>query len=228
MQRTLAAALLLPVLVAPASDTRAAAHPLFQEGTNYVLLTPSQPTTVPAGTVEVMEVFSYACIACNGFQPLMERLQQAMPPNARVVLLPASFNPNEDWAVFQRAYLAARSLGIAERTHQAMFDAIWKTGELSIMDPATHRLKQKMPSLADVARWYARVAGVDVGAFFSTASSFIVEMQAQAADDKITAMQVPGTPCIVVNGKYRILNESLHDSDEWIELVKYLVAKESH
>ena len=34
--------------------------------------------------------------------------------------------------MFQRAYLAAQSLGIAERTHQAMFDAVWKTGEESL------------------------------------------------------------------------------------------------
>lgn len=225
MQRILAAGL---IVLAGAAALDAHAARAFAEGTNYVLVTPIQPTTVPAGTVEVMEVFSYGCIACNRFQPVMEKLQRALPPNARLVLLPASFNPSEDWPMFQRAYLAARSLGVAERTHQAMFDAIWKTGELSITDPATHRLRQPLPSLEDAARWYARVAGVDPGTFLSTAKSFVVEMQAQAADDKIAALQVPGTPCIVVNGKYRVLNDSVRDADDFIELVNYLVAKESH
>jgi len=38
---------------------------------------------------------------------------------------------------------------------------------------------------------------------------------------------VPGTPCIVVNGKYRIEMSSLRSSDELIDVVKYLVNKES-
>jgi thiol:disulfide interchange protein DsbA len=47
------------------------------------------------------------------------------------------------------------------------------------------------------------------------------------ADGQITAMQVPSTPTLVVNGKYRINNENLTRDDDIIELVKYLVARES-
>lgn len=226
MQRIAAPGLLVLAALAPAFAAPAAHS--FAEGTNYVLISPAQPTTVPAGTVEVMEVFSYGCIACNRFQPVVEQLKRALPSNARLVLLPASFNADEDWPMFQRAYLAARALGVDERTHQAMFDAIWKSGELSILDPATHRLRRPPPSLEDAARWYARVAGVDAGTFLSTAKSFIVDMQARSADKQIGAMEVPSTPCFVINGKYRIINDSVHDTEELLELVNYLVAKESH
>ena len=50
----------------------------------------------------------------------------------------------------------------------------------------------------------------------------------RAADAQITAMQVPGTPCIVVNGKYRVNLESLRSPDDVIGVVRYLVDKESH
>jgi hypothetical protein len=40
-------------------------------------------------------------------------------------------------------------------------------------------------------------------------------------------MQVSGTPTLVVNGKYRVNNENLSGGDEIIELVKFLVARES-
>ncbi len=123
-------------------------------GTHYVVLEPAQPTTVPAGKVEVMEVFSYACPFCNKFQPVMHQLERTLPKNAQMVYLPASFNPSEDWPMFQRAYFAAQALGIADRTHQAMFDAVWKTGELAILDPASNRLKQPLPSIEDAARSY--------------------------------------------------------------------------
>ena len=50
-------------------------------------------------------------------------------------------------------------------------------------------------------------------------------MKMREADQQIMAMRIPGTPCIVVDGKYRIRMGSLHSPDELIPLVKYLVAK---
>jgi thiol:disulfide interchange protein DsbA len=199
----------------------------WTQGRNYVLLTPAQPTQVPAGKVEVMEVFSYACPACNGFQPVVEQLKRSLPPNAQMVFLPAAFNPSEDWPMFQRAYFAAQSLGIAERTHQGMFDAVWMTGELAVSDPATHRLRSPQPSIEDAARCYQRMTGVKPEVFLTAAQSFAVDVKIRAANAQIAAMQVPSTPCIVVNGKYRVILDSLSGADDLIDLVRYLVARES-
>jgi len=199
----------------------------WSEGTHYVRLAPPQQTTVPAGKVEVMEVFSYACPACNAFQPVMEKLRHALPPNAQLTFLPAAFNPAEDWPMFQRAYLAAQALGIAERTHQAMFDAVWKTGELAVTTPGTNRLKDPLPSIADAARFYARVAGVNPQQFIAMANSFGIDSKIRAADAQVLAMHVDSTPTLIVNGKYRVLRDSVTGNDQLIELVKYLVARES-
>jgi hypothetical protein len=38
----------------------------------------------------------------------------------------------------QRATCTAQALGILDKTHDAMFDAVCKTGELAISDPKTH------------------------------------------------------------------------------------------
>ena len=191
----------------------------LNEGTHYVRLAPPQQTTVPAGKVEVMEVFSYACPACNAFQPVMEKLRRVLPPNAQLTFLPAAFNPSEDWPMFQRAYLAAQALGIAERTHQAMFDAVWKTGELAVTTPGSNRLKDPLPSIAD--------AGIDPQQFLSMANSFGIDSKIRAADAQILAMHVDSTPTLIVNGKYRVVRDALSGDDQLIELVKYLVARES-
>ena len=50
--------------------------------------------------------------------------------------------------------------------------------------------------------------------------------QMRAADEQIMIMQVPGTPCIVVNGRYRIA-DSVRAADQLIPLVRFLVAKDS-
>jgi protein dithiol oxidoreductase (disulfide-forming) len=218
-----AAALFVVLAFLAAQNVRAADR--WVEGRDYVLLSPPQSTSVPTGKIEVMEVFSYGCSGCNTFQPVMNRLRHSLPANAQIVLLPASWNSGEDWPMFQRAFFTAQSLGIAERTHQGIFNAVWKTGELAVSDPATNRLKHPQPSLEDAARCYARISGVKPEAFLATANSFAIDMKMSAADKQIVAMQVPGTPCIVVNGKYRAITPG--NEQDVIDLVRFLVSKAS-
>ena len=214
---------LLAVLALTIAASAQAAN--WEAGRQYTVLPQPQRTTVPAGKVEVMEVFSYGCPACNHFRPTMKKLKAALPANAQLVYLPASWNQAENWPNLQRAFLTAQSLGVAEKTHEAMYDAVWNTGELGIYD-ADNKLKRDLPTMEDIAKFYQRTAGVKPADFLATARSFGIDVKARAADGQIMAMQVPSTPTLVVNGKYRINNDGLGEQDI-IELVKFLVAKES-
>ncbi len=49
----------------------------------------------------------------------------------------------------------------------------------------------------------------------------------KAADALILAYRVDRTPTIIVNGKYRVTTESAGGTNQVIDLVKYLVAKET-
>jgi hypothetical protein len=118
----------------PAPAPSAAAAPKWIEGRNYFPIRPARPTGLPAGKVQVTEVFSYACPACNQFQPSMRKLEHSVPGNVVINFLPASFNSAEDWPMFQLAYVTAQTLGIADKAHDAMFDAVWTTGELGTTD----------------------------------------------------------------------------------------------
>jgi protein dithiol oxidoreductase (disulfide-forming) len=201
----------------------------FEAGRHYAVLPQAQRTHVAPGKVEVMEVFSYGCPACNHFRPLMQKLKQELPPNAQMVYLPASWNAAEAWPLFQRAYLTAQSLGVADKAHEAMFDAIWTTGELGVADKATNQLKRKedLPKIEDAARFYQRVTGVKAADFVAASKSFGVDLKVRQADRQINDMQVTGTPTLVVNGKYRVNNDSVKSGEELIAVVKFLVAKES-
>lgn len=216
-----ALALLCAVSVAGAQS------PQWQEGKNYIPVTPPQPVSVPAGMVEVTEVFSYACPACNGFYPMMDRLRSALGADVVVDYVAAGFHPSEDWAVFQRAYYAAKDLGIAAKTHDAMFDAVWKTGQLQTMDRKRGRMKSPLPSIEDVAQWYHQKTGVSTRVFLSAAHSSDVDLQVQQADHYIMACQVEGTPTIIVNGRYRVDPNLAGGFERTIELVKWLVARQA-
>jgi thiol:disulfide interchange protein DsbA len=217
----------LLALLALAMATQAPAA-TYESGKHYTLLPQPQRTNVPAGKVEVMEVFSYGCPACNKFLPAMKKLKATLPANAQVTYLPASWNAAENWPLFQRMYLTAQTLGVAEKAHDEVFKAIWMTnGELSIVEADGQRLKKKLPTIEDAAKFYQRVTGYKAADFVAAAKSFSIDMKMRQADAQIIAMRVSGTPTIIVNGKYRVNNESLESTDAMIDVVKFLVAKES-
>ena len=198
---------------------------VWTEGVNYFLIQPARAPSVPAGKVEVTEVFSYACPACNIFQPIMHKLKQAMPANVVVDYLPAAFNPAEDWPMFQLAYVTAQTLGIAERSHEAMYDAVWTTGELATTDGNT--LKSRMPTIEDAARFYQKQAGVPAAKFLETAKSFGVDTQVRHDEDLMKAYAIDSTPTVVVNGKYRVTPQLAGGAQQMVDLVVFLVHKES-
>jgi thiol:disulfide interchange protein DsbA len=226
------AVLLLASLDANAAGQAASAAPAntaaprWVEGRNYYLIQPPRPTGLPAGKVEVTEVFSYACPACNQFQPYMRKLKQTLPSNVVVDYVPASFNASEDWPMFQLAYVTALTLGVAEPTHDAMFDAVWTTGELATTD-SSGALKTRMPTIEDAAGFYEKHAGIPAAKFIAASKSFGADSQVRIAEEKIKQYGVDRTPTVIVNGKYRLVVASAGGDEQMIELVTWLVAKES-
>ncbi len=232
MKQLICAALALLAFQSIARAADAPASTQWVEGRNYFLIKPPQTPDVPAGKVEVTEVFSYACPACNAFLPTMQKLKAALPPNAVLDYVPAAFNPAEDWPMFQQAYCTAQALGIADATHVAVFDAVWGSGELAVVDSASGRLKSHVPTIEDAARFYEKHAHVPAAKFLSTAQSFQVDSCVRRSDDLVKAYRVDSTPTLVVNGKYRLTAQSVGGTQDTIanrviELVRYLVARES-
>ena len=97
------AALLLAGGVACSAD--------YQEGTNYRVLKPAQPTSVAAGKIEVVEVFWYACGHCFALEPTLEKLgaDNGKPANVEFVRMPATWN--ELLKTHARIFYTAELLG---------------------------------------------------------------------------------------------------------------------
>jgi thiol:disulfide interchange protein DsbA len=199
----------------------------FEAGKHYFPVEPAQPTST-GSKIEVVEVFSYACPACNAFQSVMLKLKAALPANAELVYLPASFRPDEDWPVFQRAFYTAQALGVLDKSHDATFDAVWKDdGTLRISDATTHQPVKPMPTIQDVANTFEKKFGVKADEFVATSSSFAINTKMKRADAQLKAYGVDSTPTLIVNGKYRLTAASAGSVDKVIPLVKFLIDKES-
>ncbi len=196
-------------------------------GKNYFVIDPAQPTSHP-GKIEVTEVFSFGCPACNAFHTTADQIRKSLPAGAVMNYLPAAFRPDENWPVYQRAFFAAQALGLADKSYDAMFDATWKTGETATYNLKGAGLKPKeaWPTIEDIAKFYAANFGVDPKEFVAVANSFTVNTKMKRADDLIKAYGVDGTPSMVVNGKYRYGASTAGGYAQAIELTQWLIAKE--
>jgi thiol:disulfide interchange protein DsbA len=199
----------------------------WEAGKHYFVIDPPQGGN-SGGKIEVTEVFSYGCPACNFAYTFFDKIRKGLPANAVMTFVPASFKPNEDWPMFQRAYLAALTLGIADKAHDAMFDAVWKPdGPLAIMNPDARTLKNPLPTIEDAAKFYAKY-GVKAEDFVGTANSFAISTKMRQADAYVRATGSDSTPTIIVAGKYRITYQSAGGDWNLMEqLIHYLVQKEA-
>jgi len=199
----------------------------WQAGKHYFVIDPPQRSD-GSGKVEVTEVFSYGCPACNFAHTFIDKIAKGLPANAVMTYVPASFKPNEDWPMFQRAYLTAQTLGIADKAHDAMFDAVWKTdAPLAIMNGDGRTLKSPLPTIEDAAKFYAKY-GVKAEDFVGAANSFAINTKMKQADAFVRETGTDSTPTIVVAGKYRLTFVSAGNDWKLMEqLIHDLIQKEA-
>jgi protein dithiol oxidoreductase (disulfide-forming) len=183
--------LLLTLLATGVSLAQDAPKAAPQEGKDYFLIDP--PVASDANKVVVTEVFSYACPHCAHFQPYVEQLKSQLPARAEFDLLPAVFQPG--WEPFARGFYTAKSMGLVDKTHQALFDAI-------------HRDHQPLRSLEDLANLFYSNYGANPGSFVSTATSFVVEGELSHGSQLVHDYQVDATPTLIIDGKYRVVANS--------------------
>ena len=201
----------------PAAATSAApvaasapAGPAPVAGTDYVEIPNGQPYAPLNGQVEVVEVFGYTCPHCAHFEPLINAWKGKQPADVRVTPVPAAFGGY--WETYARAFFAAETLGVLEKSHEQMFNAIHVARQLGL--DATPE---------QVGKFYEQY-GVDAKTFANTMRSFGVETKLNRAKQFATRSQIEGTPSIVVNGKY-LVNVDQRGYEHMFNTVEHLAAQ---
>ncbi|GAA4858303.1 thiol:disulfide interchange protein DsbA/DsbL [Luteimonas vadosa] len=169
-------------------------------GRDYEEIPGGKPLEPLNGKIEVVEVFNYVCPACAAFQPLVNSWKARLPADVRFTYVPAAFGPR--WDPYVRAYYAAEAMGIAERTHDAVFNALHIERTL--------KGERGEDSPAEIGAFYAK-HGVDAKQFASTMASFAVDSKYNRAKQFIVRSQANSTPTMIVNGKYRIKGTSFEN-----------------
>ena len=203
----------VPPRATPATATDAApAASAAVVGRDYVDIANGQPFAPQAGKGEVVEVFGDTCPHCAHFEPMLEAWAAKQPADVSLVRVPAPFGGW--WQPFAKAYYAADSMGLVDKTHAAMFDAIHVQKTLP-SPPA-------IATDAQVAAFYAK-HGADAAEFEKRMNGEGVAQKLARASAFIERSGVDGTPTLVVDGKYRVIGQSPEDA---LRIVDALVARE--
>jgi thiol:disulfide interchange protein DsbA len=201
-----------PVEAPPPAAPVSGAIPGLKPGADYEVIPNGQPFEPLNGKVEVVEVFNHVCPACAAFQPLVMNWKKTMPADVRFTYVPAPFGGN--WDQFVRSYYAAQTMGIAEKAHERVYDAIHLENKL--------KGERGQDSDADLGAFYAQF-GVDAKQFAGNMKSFAVTGKFNKAKQYIVSQGVSSTPTLMVNGKYRVLGRSFEDR---FRIVDALIAHE--
>lgn len=197
---------------------------LWREGQHYTRVGPAEPPDVPAGKIAVTEVFSYVCGGCYQAREAVEEFRNGLPADVAFGYVHAGFNSG--WPLFQRAFLTAQSLGIAEANHLRLFRAIWETMQFPYIDAATRQLRSPAPTIQDAARFYAASGSVTPAAFEQKAASAGIDAALRRSNELIAAWKVPSTPSFVVNGRYLVNTAALSGWPQLTQIVDFLVSQE--
>jgi thiol:disulfide interchange protein DsbA len=193
----------------PANTTPTSAR--FKEGTNYQKIVPAQPTSVPAGKVEVAEVFWYGCGHCFTLDPAIESWRaKGKPAYVEFTRVPAMWN--DGTRLHARVFYTAELLGKLEQLHTLIFREIHVNGnQLNTVDKISAFFQQH---------------GVNKDEFTKAFSSFAVESKLQRADLLNRRYRINSVPAVVVNGKYSTDVSSAGGESQLFGVIEELAAHE--
>lgn len=176
---------------------------------NYSRLPTPQPTA-SADKIEVLEFFWYGCPHCQSLEPSVDKWLAKKPDDVEFIRIPAVFSKR--WELFARAFYTAKFLGIEDKIHVALFNAL-------------HKDKQKIDS-EDKLRDFFVSQGASAEEFDKTVNSFAVAVKLNHAKQMSKRYGLSGVPTLVVNGKYKTSGKEAGTTERIMQVVDYLVALE--
>ncbi len=180
----------------------------YEEGVHYQLL--ENPRRLDNDKIEVVEIFSYACIHCFDLDPELEAWVTENQDKIDFIRLPAI--QTEAWRILARAYYAAESLGILQEVHLDLFHAI-------------HNKRLNLTSVEKLAS-FLDGKGTTAEQFSQAYNSVEVTNKVTEADRMERRYRVGSIPTIIVNGKYRVTTSQQVGRSRILDVVEYLVDQE--
>ncbi len=178
------------------------------ENEDYIVL--DNPRARRTGEpIEVVEFFSYACVHCKNFEPLLEDWLEDQEEDVVFRRQPTTFSPI--YALLAQSYLTLEQSGALEDNHTRIFRALHDTGR--------QFLTKEM--VAD----YVDGRGITREEFIEEFNSPDVRQAMRQADREQREFNIMSTPSLVVAGKY-LVRMTVGGQRRALRVVDELVAQE--
>ena len=187
----------------------AAAQGTPVSGQEYQNVATPTPVTAPAGTVDVVEFFSYACPHCFEFEPTLEKWLQNKTEGVHLHRYQVRFLQN--YTNFQPMYFTLEQMDLVDAMQQKVFNAF-------------HLEHLRLDKPDDIAAFMTK-NGVDAKRFMAIFNSFAIRAKVQQANQLMDTYGVNGVPTIVVNGTWQTSPTLAKGAEPTTKVVEYLVAK---
>jgi len=175
----------------------------------YQDIIPPQPTET-GDKIEVVEVFWYGCPHCYKFEPYLEKWLQNKPEDVEFRRMPGIFR--KSWIPHARAYYTAIKMGVADKIHRPLFDAL-------------HKERRKIFDEKALKRFFVE-HGVDGDEFTRIYNSNEVDTKIKQAFIMGQRYKITGVPSIVINGKYLTSSTLAGSHANVLKIIDELVDKE--
>ncbi len=182
-------------------------------GKEYEIL--SQPRPTDTNKILVVEFFSYGCPACANFEPYLQEWLKRKPADVEYRSVPIAFR--DSWVPMAKLYFTLNVMGLQEKYHLKVFDAI-------------HKQRVSLETDAQVFDWIGK-QGVDVAKFKGIYTSPGVDSKVRSAMHMGKQYGITGTPAMGVNGKYwtspsLVFNSGAKDINRFFSVLDQLIAME--
>ena len=138
--------------------------------------------------IEVMEIFWYGCSHCYQMEAPLHAWVKKLPSDVYFKRMPGL--PNPSWAPMAKAFYAMETLGVSEKLHAKLFDAIHKTKTLNPTDEKA------------AIDWMTAQSGMDKIKVEQAFKSFTMNTSLNRAAQIFKASGATGVPSLVIDGKF--------------------------
>lgn len=202
------------VVAAAAAAAFAASGPALAqgaavEGKDFTRVETPQPPGVPAGKIEVLEFFSYACPHCSAFEPTVQAWEKQLPADVTFRRVPVPFLMNAD--NFMRTYYALETIGAVQAMQMKIFRGI--------------HVERKHLEKGDEIAAFIGANGGDAAKFLAAFKSFSVNTSVARAKKLMADYKVDSVPTLIVQGRWMTSPSQAGSSERALSVVDQLIQR---
>ena len=159
--------------------------------------------------IEVVELFWYGCGHCHHMETPLNAWVKKLPADVTFKRVPGL--PNQSWAPMAKTFYALETLGLLEKLHTQLFDAIHKQKSLNPTDEK------------GAIDWVTKQSGLDKAKVEEAYNSFSTNANLKRAANLFRASGATGVPSLVINGQFITSSTMAGNNDLALKTADYII-----